>query len=223
MESEKEKEKEREEEVIPAQEEDATTETATTPPVETEDESETVPPVENEEPETVPEEEPVEKMLTQSQVNELVGRARQEGRESALREIYGRYGVSGEDEFGEVFGRGQAYYDLEDEFESQSGNIRELQAENALLKTRVSPERWEDIKYILGGKGMDVTEENIMAEIPSHPEWRGQEQQQLVQQTPQQQQLVQPRLKKLGGDANESVDESESEEDEMMRLFGLKK
>lgn len=187
-----------------------------------------------------------EKMLTQSQVNELVGRARQEGRESALRELYGRYGVSGDEELGDIFGRGQAYFDLDDEFKAQGDNYRATLAENALLKSRADESRWEDIKLILGGKGLDVTMENIESLIPSHPEWRttpqsqgqavadpvmvtrevaddikAQQQQQPSQQQPEQRATWKP--KKLGGDATPVVDsvQEETEEEVVRRLYGL--
>lgn len=186
-----------------------------------------------------------EKMLTQSQVNELVGRARQEGRESALRELYGRYGVSGDEELGDIFGRGQAYFDLDDEFKAQGDSYRATLAENALLKSRADESRWEDIKLILGGKGLDVTMENIESLIPSHPEWRttsqpqGQavadpvmvtrevadniktQQQQPSQQQPEQRATWKP--KKLGGDATPVVDsvQEETEEEVVRRLYGL--
>lgn len=182
-----------------------------------------------------------EKMLTQSQVNELVGRARQEGRESALRELYGRYGVSGDEELGDIFGRGQAYFDLDDEFKAQGDSYRATLAENALLKSRADESRWEDIKLILGGKGLDVTMENIESLIPSHPEWRTtqavadpvmvtrdvaddiktQQQQQPSQQQPEQRATWKP--KKLGGDATPVVDsvQEETEEEVVRRLYGL--
>lgn len=181
-----------------------------------------------------------EKMLTQSQVNELVGRARQEGRESALRELYGRYGVSGDEELGDIFGRGQAYFDLDDEFKAQGDSYRAALAENALLKSRADESRWEDIKLILGGKGLDVTMENIESLIPSHPEWRTTQavadpvmvtrevaddiktqQQQPSQQQPEQRATWKP--KKLGGDATPVVDsvQEETEEEVVRRLYGL--
>lgn len=180
---------------------------------------------------------PMEKMLTQSQVNELVGRARQEGRESALRELYGRYGVSGDSELNDVFGRGQAYLTLDDDFKAEQSSNKALLAENALLKTKVDESRWEDIKAILGSKNMDITPENIEAEIPTHPEWRqtvsvqqqqpqaqAQPQQDSLQPQPQQQQAV---LRKLGSESTAknggNGDDEESEKEQAMKLFGFNK
>ena len=116
---------------------------------------------------------PVEQTFTQSRVNELVGRARQEGRESALRELFNRYGVNSDEEMNEVFGRGQAYDGLNDEYSAVQSSYNDLRTENALLRSEVAPERYEDVKLILGGKGMDVTVKNIAMMLPSHPEWKG--------------------------------------------------
>lgn len=114
-----------------------------------------------------------EKLLTQSQVNELVGRARQEGRQAALKELLERYGVNDENEMNDVFGKGQSYDILNQEFDTQGSAYRSAMSENALLKSHIDDTRWEDVKAILGAKGLDITPENIESLIPSHPEWRG--------------------------------------------------
>lgn len=174
---------------------------------------------------------PTEKMLTQSQVNELVGRARQEGRESALKELYGRYGVSDDTELNDVFGRGQAYVTLDDDFKVQQSNNKALLAENALLKTKVDESRWEDIKAILGSKNLDITPENIEAEIPTHPEWRMASAAAIPQgggngvNVAQDSQQPQAVLRKLGSESTSNGDGSEEEEEQerAFRLFGFNK
>lgn len=202
------------------------------------DESEPEPEAEQQ-PQPQQQQQPMEKMLTQSQVNELVGRARQEGRESALKELYGRYGVSGDSELNDVFGRGQAYLTLDDDFKAEQSSNKALLAENALLKTKVDESRWEDIKAILGSKNMDITPENIEAEIPTHPEWRQtvsvQQQQSQAQAQPQQdslqaqqpQQQQQAVLRKLGSESTAkgggNGDDEESEQERAMKLFGFNK
>lgn len=139
------------------------------------EESEEMPAEDNQvapEPEPVEEEQVEEKMLTQSQVNELVGKARAEGRASVMKELYGRYGVNDDNEMNDIFGRGQGYDLLNDEYNALNGKYGNLAAENALLKTQVVPGRWDDVKAILGSKGMDVSVENIQAEMATHPEWK---------------------------------------------------
>lgn len=167
-------------------------------------------------------EQPQEKMLTQSQVNDLVGRARQEGRMSAVKELLERYGVGDETELNDVFGRGQAYDSLNDEYMNQGKLYAEVMAENALLKSQVDFSRWEDIKLILGGKGLDVTEENIQALLPSHPEWKGQ-----TPEAPAAEGMMSPEeqtqpsvIHRLGEDA--SPDTTEMSEEELVRkLYGI--
>ena len=207
-----------------------------------EGESEEVEPESDPEPiaEEVPTEgEPVqpEKMLTQSQVNELVGRARQEGRESAMRELYGRYGVSSDEEMNDVFGRGQTYAALDDEYNKQKESMVQLMTENALLKSNIDAARWDDVKYILKGKGYEVTPENIEAEIASHPEWRtasvatastnvegggavGGPNQPQPQPQPQPQQPP-TVLRRLGSEATVKDDSADTEEDRVRNLFGM--
>lgn len=116
----------------------------------------------------------VEKAIfTQSQVNKLAGKAREEGRASALKELFARYGVADENELNGIFGKGQTYDDLNEEYAAQGNSVREVRAENALLRTNIVPERWDDVKAILGTKGLEVSQENITAELATHPEWRG--------------------------------------------------
>lgn len=177
---------------------------------------------------------PMEKMLTQSQVNELVGRARQEGRDSVMRELYGRYGVSNDEEMNDVFGRGQAYMGLDDEYNAAKASMKMLMAENALLKSKVDANRWDDVKAILGTKGYDITPENIESEIVTHPEWRSgyigatpTVESADVAAAPQAQapqQAAEPTvLRRLGSEATVSNpdDSGETEEDKVKKLFGM--
>lgn len=171
--------------------------------------------------------EPQEKMLTQSQVNELVGRARQEGRMSAIKEMVDRYGVGNESELDDVFGRGQAYDSLNDDFVSTNQKYNEVMAENALLKSHVDMNRWEDIKLILGGKGLEITEENIEALLPSHPEWRGVVENEKPFEkgiddasTITQNQQKPSVLQKLGEDVSPK-EEEETEEEKVRKWYGI--
>lgn len=183
-------------------------------------------------------EEPVEqeKMLTQSQVNELVGKARAEGRTSAMKELYERYGVNDDNEMNDIFGKGQGYDVLNDEYTSLNGKYGDMAAENALLKSGISANCWDDVKAILGYKGMDITVENIQSELATHPYWQsnvaeaGAENKEItpemaesfaektkpVKAAPSQTSTI----RKLGSNVPES--KVDLEENEMMKVFGLK-
>ena len=114
----------------------------------------------------------VEKMIAQSKVNDIAAKARQEGRDSAIKELLMKYGVNSSDELDDLFGKGQSFIDLDNEYNMQGESYRNALAENALLKSRIDLNRWEDVKLILGGKGLEITPENIEAHIVNHPEWR---------------------------------------------------
>lgn len=178
-----------------------------------------------------------EKMLTQSQVNELVGKARQEGRLSAMKELYERYGVNDDNEMNDIFGKGQGYDILNDEYTSLNGKYGDVAAENALLKSGVVTSRWNDVKAILGSKGMDITVDNIQAEMATHPEWKntaalGVEEpvkeltpdmaEQFAEGTkPGKATPTQPAtIRKLGSNAPET--KVDMEENDIMKMFGLK-
>ena len=126
-----------------------------------------------------------EKMIPQSEVNRLVGTTRQEAREKArvelreevkqevMREFFEKFGVQDEAEMDSVFGKGQQYDILNDDYTRQGNDFAAVREENVLLKSEVTPEKWEDAKLILKGKGLEITPENIANEIATHPEWRG--------------------------------------------------
>lgn len=174
---------------------------------------------------------PAEKMLTQSQVNELVGRIRQETRERVMAEMLERYGVNNDVELNEIFGKGQTYDDLDMEYQNQGNAYRSVMAENALLKSHIDPARWEDVKLILGGKGLEVNAENIEGMIATHPEWRGavnEETGNKVLGVEDAERMASNKvigggkpatLNKLGAEAS-PVNE-ESEEDRVRKLFGM--
>lgn len=176
-------------------------------------------------------EQPAEKMLTQSQVNELVGRIRQETRERVMAEMLERYGVSNDVELNEIFGKGQTYDDLDMEYQNQGNAYRSVMAENALLKSHIDPARWEDVKLILGGKGLEVNAENIEGMIATHPEWRGavnEETGNKILGVEDAKRMASNKvigggkpatLNKLGAEAS-PVNE-ESEEDKVRKLFGM--
>lgn len=123
------------------------------------------------------------KTFTQSQVDEIAGKTRLETREKTFRYIYDRYGVNSEEELDDLIGNAQRYDSLKEQFDSeradwkQSSSDREheladVKEKVALLESGIDKDRYEDAKFILKGKGLDVTLENIQSELTTHPEWR---------------------------------------------------
>ena len=131
-----------------------------------------------------------ERMFTQSQVDEIAGKARKEGREKALRDEYARYGVNSMEELDDLFSDAQRYVTAKEDFdvkekewnetskardselEGLKNQLAELNESVALMKSGIDQNRYEDAKFILKGKGLDITVENINNELATHPEWK---------------------------------------------------
>ena len=165
-----------------------------------------------------------EKMIPQSEVNRLVGSTRQEAREKAraelrdevkqelMREFFEKFGVQDEAEMDNVFGKGQQYDILNEDFTRQGSDLMAMREENVLLKSEVIPEKWEDAKLILKGKGLEITPETIAQEIATHPEWKG------VQEVQPQGNEVNPALK-LFGESSESKPKGNGSEEFISKFF----
>lgn len=166
--------------------------------------------------------------FTQEQVNSMVGRARIEGRESAMRELLERYGVTSDDELNGIFGKGQTYDDLNDEYLGQTHSLKEALAENALLKSKIKPERWDDVKFILGGKALEITPENIAANLATHPEWvdsvsapdNSMEDRVLTPEAAEDRAKQVATLRKLGNEPSGHEQPEETEEEVAKKLYG---
>ena len=128
-----------------------------------------------------------QKMFTQSQVDEIAGKARKEGREKALRDEYARYGVSSAEELDELFSDAQRFSTLQERYDadkkawadadtSRNEELTNVKERVALLESGIDKDRYEDAKLILKGKGLEVTAENIAQELATHPEWKKMEQ-----------------------------------------------
>ena len=129
-------------------------------------------------------------MFTQSQVNELVGKARQEGRqkgyESARTELRERYADGGR------------FDELSSRYEQSGKELAEVRAELALARSGIVPERQSDARAILAGNGMDVSEENIASLLPTHPEWLGKKEEVVVEPKVQDREIPQPKPMAVG-------------------------
>ena len=189
--------------------------------------------------EAQPEKQPEEsvRMFTQEQVNELIGKARVEGRkkgyEQARSEALARYGVENDEELDGLFANGTRYGELNRRYIDSGNSLKEAQTELALVKSQILPERQGDVKAILSANGLDVTEENILSLLPTHPEWKAQAMPSMGQASPapapeipqpqQHEEGATPAIKKLGVEPSVQPNAEEDEREKAMRLFGLSK
>jgi len=169
------------------------------------------------------------KTFTQDDVDKLVGDTRVKTREKTFRYIYDRYGVKNEDELDSLVANAQRYDTQKEMYESEKANweteksdndkrLSEMSEQIALMQSQIDPERYEDAKLILKGKGLEVSLENINSELATHPEWKKEEP---VAPAPAPvPEKPQMRIKALGNEQKPAPELSE--EEEAQKLFKLK-
>lgn len=179
-----------------------------------------------------------EKKFTQSEVNELMGQVRAETRDRTFKYIYGRYGVENEDGLDDLIGNAQRYDTLKEEsdanahawdeerkgFEADKNNymheLGDLRERIALLESGIDPERYDDAKFILKGKGLEISAETIRNELATHPEWSKQEEKKVY--TPEEPVEPQPKITvppQLGNDQSGIAKPQINEEDAIMEKY----
>ena len=169
-----------------------------------------------------------EKMFTQSQVDEIAGRARKEGRDKALRDMFERYGVNTDQELDNLFGDAQRFTTAKDTYDAERNawleadkarnqELTEVKERVALLESGIDNTRFEDAKFILRGKGLEVTAENIANELATHPEWKKHEIQTQTFDLPVKK--VSTKIDVLGNPSEHQDTPELSEHDKAMNLF----
>ena len=189
--------------------------------------------------------------FTQPEVDKMVGDTRVKTREKTFRYIYDRYGVNSEEELDNLVSNAQKFETsrdmwndekraMETERDESKKQIQDMSEQLALMQSEINPERYEDAKLILKGKGMEITLENIQSELETHPEWKKEERKEepeqgsaipapaidpnLEQGQEQAEEKPQPhipvRIKTLGNEAKPTPQPNEEEEAE--KLFKMK-
>ena len=183
------------------------------------------------------------KTFTQDDVDKLVGDTRVKTREKTFRYIYDRYGVKNEEELDDLVANAQRYDTQKEMYEADKANWETERNENAsklgemsetiaLMQSGVDKDRYEDVKLILKGKGLEVNLENIEAELETHPEWKPMEKNEEETPVPEPQApkmdesqdkpkpMVTTRITRLGNEPKPVPQESEEEQAE--KLFKMK-
>ena len=174
------------------------------------------------------------KTFTQPEVDKLVGDTRVKTREKTFRYVYDRYGVKDEAELDALVANAQRYdtqkemYDndkasWQHERDENSQKLADMSEQIALMQSDIAPERYEDAKLILKGKGMEVTLENIQNELVTHPEWAKEakaEEPAPVVEEPKPEPKPVMRIKTLGNESTPAPVESEDEQ--AQKIFKMK-
>jgi hypothetical protein len=177
-----------------------------------------------------------EKHFTQEEVNDLMGHVRAETRDRTLKAVYGRYGVEDENGLDELVGNAQRYDTLKENTDSERNSwmaekdkygseLCELKEHIALLESGIDKERYEDAKFILKGKGLEITPETIKNELATHPEWKkGEEKKVYTPEEPVKPEIKVPEVPNILGNESSGMKAPEKSEEEiaMDKYFKLK-
>ncbi len=112
-----------------------------------------------------------DKIFSQEEANALIGKARAEGRQSATNEILERFGVNSIEEIGDIIGKAQQFDYISEEYSKANQELGEYRVKDTLTNANVLPEMFDDIKYYMKGKGVDITPESLGLELETHPNW----------------------------------------------------
>ena len=179
--------------------------------------------------------EPVsDKIFSQEEANALIGKARAEGRQSATNELLERFGVSSIEEIGDIIGKAQQFDYISEEYNKANIELGEYRVKDTLTNANVLPEMFDDIKYYMKGKGVDITPESLGIELQSHPNWLKPEQpipggpvRDVVKQVREDFKKV-PQKSIITASANESTNtnairnDEESELDEVRSMYNVR-
>lgn len=119
----------------------------------------------------------------QNGLNEIAGKVRMETREKTFRYIYDRYGVDSEEALDEMIGNSQRFESLREEYDGAKNDwkiqssardkeLADIKEQVALMQSGIDASRYEDAKFIIKGKGLEITTETINNELSTHPEWK---------------------------------------------------
>lgn len=99
------------------------------------------------------------KTFTQEEVNSLVSERVKRAKESAIKEVLKETGFDSKD-------------NLKSYLETSKEELSNYKFTDACNENKISAERFDDVKALLKGKGLEVNEENIAEVAKTHPEWR---------------------------------------------------
>lgn len=127
--------------------------------------------------------------------------------------FYDRLGIKGEDEFeGYLQQRNQMATELDD---LKNKNL-ELTRTNSFLKNNIKSDKYDDIIAYFKGSGLEFSEDELLKQLATHPEWLNQP---VAQPAPEPK--PQATVQQLSPGRGVKIEESEDEK--MNRVFGFTK
>ena len=152
------------------------------------------------------EKEPLEekgKTFTQDQVNDFV--------RNRINKVYARYGVEDSKGLDDLINKSRSYEVMEERYSKMQDHNRELEEKIAFMTNNINPSRYDDVRAYFKGKSLEFTNDALVNELQTHPEWLNV----VKTETPK------TTIQSLGGD-NIHYKPPKDEKAEAFKLFGLK-
>ena len=162
--------------------------------------------------------------FTLVEVNRMMGKTRAEAREKARREVLEemmeKYGIEDEGKLDEMFGNSERYDELKGRQSGMENDIREKDAEIALLRSGINPDRFDDVKAWCQYNGYEINPVSIEKGLGTHPEWADYDfAEEDDEGYPEEEQVS--VVRKLGSAPKRKAEEGESDDMKARRLFGI--
>lgn len=123
--------------------------------------------VQNENP-VEPKKEVQSKTFTQEQVNKIMRSRLDRDRLS----FFNRYGVKDRDGLDGLIGKAQSYDVMKERYNGLKNENAQLRERLAFVSNGINPDREDDIRAYFKGKGIEFSDEALIQELETHPEWR---------------------------------------------------
>lgn len=116
------------------------------------------------------------KTLTQDEVNAIVKDrlARQE--KADTEKFLKQLGVEKPEDIDSIVKKAQSYDTTKKAYDETAPALKTAREELTLIKNDIEPNRYEDVRLHFKGKGVELTEEALKAELATHPEWKSNKQ-----------------------------------------------
>lgn len=142
------------------------------------------------------------------------------------KQICERFGVENLDQVDDLIAKGQAYSILSVDYEDLKKKNKDLEDQikgykenETFSKLKIAPDRYDDVRTYFKGKELDLTEDSLLKNLETHPEWKIKEVEP-VKQEPVTTQKPQTTIRVLGNDSGNQPQENTKAR--IMGYFGEK-
>lgn len=153
-----------------------------------------------------------EKTFTQTELDRIIRERIERERNSTIKKWCDKYGVENEESLDSAFLKSLSYDTMKEEYESIKSAKQELENKLAFIENNIEPTKQDDVMAHFKGKGIEFNDENLKAELSTHPEWLKVKE---VSNKPT------TTITPISPD-REEIKPQKTEKEEMEKLFGMK-